>query len=583
MVTQLAPSDLCEISAAACDPSPPVAGKDPAQSRGAPVLPGSRPAVASAVSPWRLHSTVVALCCCELGARVCGVLSLLALTWSRFEMALWLAAAVNLLAALRGVIGGRATEHALHSVWGGVIDATRRRSLSGLRSRDQSQQLAALTEASGHVAHFRAAVVPRALAHVLGLALTAIAVVFWLGAYWLLVGLVLVVLVAPFVWFGYRNLSRRRQMSFEYFVEASANYGLLLDGATELRAHGVEARHAEQLNQAVVSMASAERKSYVIRSWLNAMPLAIGFAVMLFPLRDMLPGLVSQAGRMAEFGVLAAVGVSSLLGIVAALQGWAQARPFLASLARFLHVPERIREGGTQGVDVAGATIVFEHVSVHHDGATEGTPHAFSCRWSPERGLALLGDNGTGKSSLAWCLLGLLSPSSGKLSFGEVQSAQVNWSTIRSKLVFVPQHGFVAPERSIAWHLRLLSSSELSDEAIDRALEAVQLDRTLGRDAPLRNALVGDLSGGERKRVQLARALLGGPELIVLDEPEAGLDANSREWLKTFVQGLSEQCRVLLIAHDEKVIPESFQTVSCKRQPLAPSLEKTSSTSGEKK
>jgi ABC-type Mn2+/Zn2+ transport system ATPase subunit len=52
----------------------------------------------------------------------------------------------------------------------------------------------------------------------------------------------------------------------------------------------------------------------------------------------------------------------------------------------------------------------------------------------------------------------------------------------------------------------------------------VQLDRTLGRDAPLRNALVGDLSGGERKRVQLARALLGGPELIVRLHLADGLD-----------------------------------------------------------
>lgn len=563
MVTQLAPPGLRELST-------PVAVEDPSQSDAPSVSPTVPPAVASAVFSWRIHWTVVVLCFCEFGARVCGVLSLLALTWSRFEMALWFAAAVNLLAALRGVMGGRATEHALRSVWGQVIDATRRRSLSGLRSRDESQQLAALTEASGHVAHFRAAVVPRTLAHVFGLALTGIAVVFWLGAHWLLVGSVSVLLLSPFVWFGYRHLSRRRQMSFECFVKASASYGLLLDGATELRAHGVEARHAEGLHRAVASMAGAERNSYVIRSWLNAMPLAIGFAVMLFPLRDILPGLVSEAGRIAEFGVLAAVGVSSLIGIVSALQGWAQARPFLASLARFLDAPERLREGGRKGVDVARATIVFDQVSVRHDGATEGTPHAFSCRWSPERGLALLGDNGAGKSSLAWCLLGLLHPRLGTLSFDDLPSDEVDWSTFRSKLVFVPQHGFVAPERSVAWHLRLLSSSELSDEAIDRALEAVQLDRTLGRDAPLRDALVGDLSGGERKRVQLARALLGGPELIVLDEPEAGLDANSREWLKTFVQGLSEQCRVLLIAHDEKVIPASFQTMSCERHPLAP-------------
>jgi ATPase subunit of ABC transporter with duplicated ATPase domains len=66
--------------------------------------------------------------------------------------------------------------------------------------------------------------------------------------------------------------------------------------------------------------------------------------------------------------------------------------------------------------------------------------------------------------------------------------------------------------------------------------------------------------------MHLARALLEGVELVVLDEPEAGLDQDARAWLKNFLSDLCTQRRVVAIVHDARVLPEGLTTIECRRE-----------------
>jgi ABC-type transport system involved in cytochrome bd biosynthesis fused ATPase/permease subunit len=429
--------------------------------------------------------------------------------------------------------------------------------------------VAALVEAAGHVAHYHGAVLPRAMSHALGLVVTTVAVVWWLGLEWLGIGFVAALVLIPFAALGSRRLRRAQQRSFDHFVEVSGDYQVLLDGAVELRAHGVETRHAARLDRGVAQMASAERRAKTVSVWLNVMPLAVAFIIALVPLRRALPELSTRAVGIAEVGVLGGASLVFIVGLLAALQGWSQARPFRATLERFVSPSEVVAPSGSTRIDTSQAVVMLDAVGLRYPEAHDATPHDVSFVWRPGRGLALCGANGAGKSTLAWCLVGLLRPTSGRLTFADVEHDAIDWVDFRSRLAFVPQHGFVAPERSIAWHLRLLTSVALTDAAIDEALDQLGLSKILARrnsGAPPREVLAGDLSGGERKRMQLARVLLGSPELVVLDEPEAGLDAPSRDWLKTFVQALSERSRVILIAHDPSIRPDDFLEVHCSRE-----------------
>ena len=165
--------------------------------------------------------------------------------------------------------------------------------------------------------------------------------------------------------------------------------------------------------------------------------------------------------------------------------------------------------------------------------------------------VAILGANGSGKSTLVRAALGLVPLASGSVSlFGTPIKRFKNWS----RLGYVPQRlgaggGVPATVGEVVASGRLgrrgwRPSSTADREAIRAAIEAVGLgDRA--KDP------VGTLSGGQQQRTLIARALAGQPELLVLDEPTAGVDAASTEAfaaaLGDFVHGGGS---VALVAHE---------------------------------
>ncbi|MDP2688774.1 MAG: metal ABC transporter ATP-binding protein, partial [Deltaproteobacteria bacterium] len=94
--------------------------------------------------------------------------------------------------------------------------------------------------------------------------------------------------------------------------------------------------------------------------------------------------------------------------------------------------------------------------------------------------------------------------------------------------------------------------------AVEHAMEAAGVAAQRGR-------LIGSLSGGERQRVFIARALAGEPEILILDEPEAGIDLTAQEKFYTFIEQLNNGLgmTVLLISHDIDVVAHQVKTILC--------------------
>ena len=154
----------------------------------------------------------------------------------------------------------------------------------------------------------------------------------------------------------------------------------------------------------------------------------------------------------------------------------------------------------------------------------------------------LLGPNGAGKTTLISALAGLVRPDSGRLS---VMGRDViaDYREARRRLGVVPQELVFDPFFSVRETLRIQSGYfglRKNDDWIDEILE--NLDLTTKADTNMRR-----LSGGMKRRVLVAQALVHKPPVIVLDEPTAGVDVELRQGLWQFVQRLNREGHTVIL------------------------------------
>ena len=156
------------------------------------------------------------------------------------------------------------------------------------------------------------------------------------------------------------------------------------------------------------------------------------------------------------------------------------------------------------------------------------------------QGVLVVGANGSGKSTLAWILAGLLTPTEGTAILSGEPLDRAG-----SKVAISFQHArlqlFRATVRAdVAW------GRDVEDEDVDPALEAVGLD-----PAEIRDRRIDALSGGQQRRVALAGLLARRPELLILDEPFAGLDHDGRETLIGVLGRLrANGLAIVVVSHD---------------------------------
>ena len=162
----------------------------------------------------------------------------------------------------------------------------------------------------------------------------------------------------------------------------------------------------------------------------------------------------------------------------------------------------------------------------------------------------LLGPNGAGKSTLMNLITCNLKATSGDIRYGNAL-IQAMGKEYRSKLGFMPQQQNIYPrftvERFLMYMagLKGLGSSEARNET-DRLLEMVNLTAD-------RKKRLGELSGGMKQRALLAQALLGKPEIIVLDEPTAGVDPKERIQMRNIISQVGFSCIIMIATH---VVPD---------------------------
>ena len=172
----------------------------------------------------------------------------------------------------------------------------------------------------------------------------------------------------------------------------------------------------------------------------------------------------------------------------------------------------------------------------------------------PQERLVVMGQSGSGKSTILRLILGILHPTVGEVFFKQFEITRLRrrkLQQIRRQIVMVYQYSALLSSRNVRDNvaLPLEELSEKSRKEIDKIVDQ-KLELVGMRDA--KNLMPSELSGGMRKRVSLARALTMEPELVLFDEPTAGLDPVIASVIDELIISLTENAKVtsIVVTHE---------------------------------
>lgn len=325
-----------------------------------------------------------------------------------------------------------------------------------------------------------------------------------------------------------------------------------LQGQAELTIFGASRRYRARMESTELSWHEAQRRQSELTALSQALMLLIGgFAViaMLWMAAGGVGGNTQPGALIALFVFCALAAFEALAPVTGAFQHLGQV---IASAVRISQIVEQTPEVQfKEGHSVVPDSIAVQltEVTFAYEGQTQNALDGINLTVQAGQHVAILGRTGCGKSTLLQLLTRAWDPRQGQILFNTTPLTDFNEQTLRKIVSVVPQrvHLFSATLRDNL----LLASPTASDEGLCAVLEQVGLHKLLEDDGL--NAWLGEggrqLSGGELRRLAVARALLHDAPFMLLDEPTEGLDATTESQILDLLAQTMKNKTVLMVTH----------------------------------
>ncbi|HMO61440.1 MAG TPA: ABC transporter ATP-binding protein [Ferruginibacter sp.] len=198
-------------------------------------------------------------------------------------------------------------------------------------------------------------------------------------------------------------------------------------------------------------------------------------------------------------------------------------------------------------------TLSFRQVGFRHETAAQKAIDAISFEVKLGETIAFVGPSGSGKSTLMKLLVGLYRPQEGKVLYNGIDENSINFEELRKQIGFVTQDTQLF-SGSIRENLMFVNPDATEEDLID-VLKKASCINLLAKAENGLDTVIGEggfkLSGGEKQRLSIARALLRRPKLLIFDEATSALDSITEEEITTTIKDISSQSEqiTILIAH----------------------------------
>lgn len=325
-----------------------------------------------------------------------------------------------------------------------------------------------------------------------------------------------------------------------------------LQGQAELTIFGASDRYRAQMEATELQWHEAQRRQSELTALSQALMLLIGAVAILLMLWMAAGGVGGNAqpgALIALFVFCALAAFEALAPVTGAFQHLGQV---IASAMRITELTEQEPEV-TFPTDVSDVpvqvTLTLRDVSFSYPEQAQKALDSLSLQVNPGEHIAILGRTGCGKSTLLQLLTRAWDPQQGEILLNGRPIATLNEATLRKTISVVPQrvHLFSATLRDNL----LLAAPDASDEQLADTLRRVGLEKLL--DDPGLNSWLGEggrqLSGGELRRLAIARALLHDAPLMLLDEPTEGLDATTESQMLELLAEVMREKTLLMVTH----------------------------------
>ena len=289
------------------------------------------------------------------------------------------------------------------------------------------------------------------------------------------------------------------------------------------------------------------------------------FFLIYFPMKSFLAGTLTIGAIVFIYTIYGNV-VAPLFGFVHGIRGYYKSMIDFQDLFQYGKIENEIKDKpGAKPLDIKRGEIEFRNVDFKY--SKRKIFDQFNLKIPANKKYALVGHSGCGKSTLVNLLYRLYDVERGAILIDGKDIRDFKQESLRSGMAIVPQEAVLFDDT--IWNNIKFSNPSATKEEVRKAIKFAQLDNII-QDMPHKeNTIVGErgvkLSGGEKQRVSIARALLANKKILVLDEATSALDSETEHEIQKDLEKLMEGRTSIMIAHRLSTIMHADKIIVMKK------------------